>query len=106
MSRRRDRLQAEWEGCIAELPCVLCARLGTMQESRTSVHHTREGQGMAQRASPYLGIALCQFGCHQGDHGVHGDKERLRQAKCDELDLLADTIEGVFRRMLTGGAFE
>lgn len=79
-------------GRIAGLPCALCARLGQQQSGRTYAHHIREGQGMSQRANDFLAIPLC-YDCHQGPCGIHGDRSLLRVAKCEELDLLADTIE-------------
>lgn len=79
---------------IASLPCALCERLGMTQAGKTYVHHVRKGQGMAQRASNWLAIPLC-YDCHQGPSGIHGDRSLLRIAKCEELDLLADTIEKV-----------
>ena len=72
-------------GRVAELPCACC---GT---EPVQVHHIREGQGMAQRASNYLTIPLCPD-CHTGTYGVHGDKSRMRAQKASELDWLADTI--------------
>lgn len=81
-------------GRIAELPCSLCERLGMHQIGRTYVHHIREGQGKSQRASPFLAIPLC-YECHQGKEGIHGDRSLLRVAKCEELDLLADTISAI-----------
>ena len=74
---------------VAALPCALCG------DTPVSVHHIRSGQGMAQRASHWLTIPLCPS-CHQGPHGIHGDRAMLRIAKATELDLLADTI----RRLL------
>lgn len=47
---------------------------------------------MAQRASDWLAIPLCQD-CHRGPRGIHGDRSALRQIKCDEPALLADVIE-------------
>lgn len=79
---------------IVGMRCVLCERLGQRQQGRTYAHHIREGQGMSQRASDYLAIPLC-LECHQGPCGIHGDRSLLRVAKCEELDLLADTIEKV-----------
>lgn len=58
---------------LAELPCVLCEQIGQQQQGRIFLHHIREGQGMSQRASDWLAIPLCHS-CHQGDHGVHGDR--------------------------------
>ena len=76
---------------VASIPCVLCSHLGEKQGSRTYVHHVREGKGASQRASDYLAVALC-WGCHQGPHGVHGDRAFMKIAKLSELDLLAKTI--------------
>lgn len=82
-------------GRVKRLRCVLCVRLGLTQESITDVHHLREEQGGAQRASNWLVAALCHERCHQGRHGIHGDRSLLRQAKCTELDLLAWTLEAL-----------
>lgn len=79
---------------VASLPCQLCKALGQTQETRTEVHHMRTGQGMAQRASDFLAIALCSD-CHRGPLGLHGDRSLLRIAKLDEFDLLAMTVESV-----------
>ena len=73
-------------GLVAELPCACCGN------SPVQVHHIREGQGMAQRASNWLTVPLC-VGCHTGPYGVHGDKSRMRARKQSEMDWLADTIE-------------
>ena len=85
---------------IAAMPCILCETLGQPQESRTSVHHIRSGQGVSQRASDYLAIPLCKDGCHQGSMGIHGDRTLLRIANMDELGLLAMTYE----RLMEGAA--
>ena len=85
-------------GRVADLPCVLCERLGQEQWSRTTVHHVREGQGGGQRADHFLTVALCQD-CHQDSRlGMHGDRTLLQIAKCDELDLLADTYRALSSR--------
>ena len=73
-------------GRVAELPCALCGGMPV------EVHHIREGQGMAQRASHFLAIPLC-VPCHRGSKGIHGDRSMLRIYKTTELDLLAATIE-------------
>jgi len=79
-------------GRVKALPCILCRVLGQPQSGVTDAHHVREGQGMGQRAPNWLVIPLCHEGCHQGPHGIHGDRSRFRLAKLDELDLLAMTI--------------
>lgn len=72
---------------VARLPCTVCGR-----EGPSIVHHLREGQGMSQRASNFLTIALCPD-CHTGPRGIHGDRSELRLRKLSEFDLLAKTIE-------------
>lgn len=80
MSKAKNHL-----GRIAQLPCACCGAHGV------HVHHIREGQGMAQRASDFLTIPLCPD-CHQGPQGVHGDRSLMRVYKLSELDMLANTI--------------
>lgn len=71
---------------IATFPCAVC---GTQP---VQIHHPRAGQGMAQRASHFLGIPLCPE-CHQGQHGIHGDRAAWRLRKMDEWDALAKVVE-------------
>lgn len=78
---------------VAQIGCVLCAALGK-PGIPASVHHVREGQGLAQRAADWLSVALC-WDCHQGPNGLHGDRSLMRIAKQEELDLLARTIEAL-----------
>ena len=89
---------AEWKERVGALPCVLCTYCGVEQQGRTYIHHCRTGQGMSERASDYLGIALC-WEHHQGNSGVHklGPNGIYLRWKIDELDLLAMTIEAVWR---------
>ena len=76
---------------VADLGCILCDLMGH-PGTPAQVHHIREGQGMAQRAQHWLTVPLCEPH-HLGRHGVHGDKQALKAAKVDELDLLAMTLE-------------
>lgn len=87
------KLEKLYMDMIAEMPCALCG------DWPVHVHHIREGQGMAQRASNFLTIPLCPT-CHQGSGGVHGDRSLLFVMKKSELDLLADTIEMVADKCL------
>jgi hypothetical protein len=73
---------------VAQLPCCVCGAHGVQ------VHHIREGQGMAQRASDFLTIPVCPD-CHQGPNGIHGNRSLMRIQKVGELDLLARTIEAL-----------
>ncbi|MBP7229606.1 MAG: DUF968 domain-containing protein [Moraxellaceae bacterium] len=83
MTARAERAHM---GRVASLPCACCGQFGVQ------VHHIRDGQGMAQRASNFLVVPLREP-CHTGKYGVHGDKSRMRARKQTELDWLADTIE-------------
>jgi hypothetical protein len=94
--RTHTRDESAHLGRVKALRCVLCIRLQMTQESHTDAHHPRTGQGGAQRAPDWLAAALCHDRCHQGDRGMHGDQSLLRQAKCDELDLVADTLQALF----------
>lgn len=47
---------------------------------------------MAQRASDFLTVPLCPEH-HRGPAGIHGDRGAFKNARVDELDLLADTIQ-------------
>lgn len=82
-------------GKVAALGCVLCRRLG-YGETPAEVHHVREGQGGAQRASDFLTIPLCPEH-HRGASGLHGLGTRgfERRYGIDELGLLAETIEAL-----------
>jgi hypothetical protein len=77
-------------GNVAGLDCACCGNYGVQ------VHHIREGQGGAERASHYLTIPLCPD-CHTGPNGVHGEKTYMRIRKLDELDMLATTIAQLVR---------
>jgi hypothetical protein len=72
-------------GRVAALGCILCGQ-------PAEVHHLRDGQGMAQRASNWLVIPACPDH-HRGPRGIHGDRSALKQANVTEIDLLAMTIE-------------
>jgi len=80
-------------GRVAALGCVLCDHLG-LGATPAQVHHVREGQGMSQRASNFLTVALCPDH-HQGSSGLHGmgAKAFERAFGLSELDLLAMTID-------------
>jgi hypothetical protein len=99
------RIGQTWMGLVAQVPCVICTRQG-IAGSPSIVHHMKHGTGASDRARDVLTIALCP-GHHVGPEGVHTLKERgLRlRYNCSEIDLLADTIEGVvtvLSRRVTG----
>lgn len=84
-------------GRVAAAGCVLCHHLG-YGDTPAEVHHIREGQGAAQRASDWLTVPLCPSH-HRGQEGVHGlgTKGFYTRYKLTELDLLAMTIERLAR---------
>lgn len=84
-------------GRVAELGCVLCRHLG-FDGTPAEVHHIRDGQGAAQRASDFLTVPLCPEH-HRGGTGLHGlgTKAFERTYKLSELDLLAMTVEALGR---------
>lgn len=93
MSTKKEKAHM---GRIKSMQCICCTLLGQQQTSPTDVHHLREGQGGAQRASDFLTIPLCHDDCHQGRNGIHGERVYLRILKMTELDLLAATIERAY----------
>lgn len=82
-------------GKVAALGCLICRRLG-YEGTEAEVHHLREGQGGAQRASGFLTVPLCPEH-HRGASGLHGLGTRMfeRRYRVDELGLLAETIEAL-----------
>lgn len=76
---------------VAALGCIICG-------AAANVHHIREGQGMAQRASHFETIPLCYLH-HQGSDGIHTIGTKAWRAKYgSELELLARTNEAIKRR--------
>ena len=92
MSRASDHM-----GRVAALGCILCRHLGN-GATPAEVHHIRDGQGAAQRASDWLTVPLCPEH-HRGESGLHGLGRRgfERRYRLNELDLLAGTIEALYR---------
>lgn len=78
---------------VSSLGCYLCRHLG-YGDTPAQVHHLREGQGMAQRASNFLTIPLCDtHHANSSPDGIHGQRRAWKLAGVGELDGLADTIE-------------
>jgi hypothetical protein len=74
---------------VRELPCVLCEKLGTAQETPTNAHHAFD----TAARSDFLTVAICHYH-HQGAGGFHhlGEREFNRRYKTSEAELLALTI--------------
>lgn len=86
------RSESAYLARVARLGCCMCNLLGyDATDVQPEIHHVREGQGMAQRASNFLVIPACPDH-HRGRGGIHGDRSILRQLKCDEMDLLSWVI--------------
>ncbi len=80
---------------VAALGCYLCRHLGH-GETPAQVHHIREGQGMAQRASNWLTVPLCdRHHANSSVDGIHGQRRAWKLAGVDEMDALADTLKNL-----------
>jgi len=77
---------------VKELPCGVCEQAGP-----SDAHHVRAGQGMSQRAGNYCTVPLCKE-CHQGKHGIHGDRMAWKLRKLSEMDVLDATIAQMARK--------
>lgn len=87
------KAEREYMGHVAALGCYLCRHLG-YGPTPAQVHHLREGQGMAQRASNWLTVPLCdKHHANSSQDGIHGQRRAWKLARVDEMDALADTIE-------------
>lgn len=83
-------------GLVAGLGCYLCRHLG-YGDTPAQVHHLREGQGMAQRASNWLTVPLCdRHHSNASADGIHGQRRAWKLAQVDEIDALADTLERIY----------
>ena len=90
---------ADWKAHVADGGCILCLKL-IGAHVPANLHHPREGEGLGQRASDFLSIALCKEH-HQGNGGWHhlGKRGFYMRYLLDELDLLALTIEHALKRL-------
>lgn len=80
---------------VAALGCYLCRHLG-LGETPAQVHHVREGQGMAQRASNWLTVPLCdRHHANSSPDGIHGQRKAWKLAGVNEMDALADTLKNL-----------
>lgn len=95
--KRKTASARAYHGIVASLPCVLCEEIGQTQQTRTEVHHCREGAGMGQRGHDFDVVALCED-CHRGRQGIHGDRSLLRIANVSERGLRNITAEKAWRK--------
>jgi hypothetical protein len=101
MSSSKSTEEKLWLDYIHKIPCVLCTHLGLRQSSPTEAHHIKEGQGIAQRASHFLTLALCTDH-HTGSNGLHGlgTKGFYLRYKMDEIEVLGMTNATLFKKFL------
>lgn len=80
---------------VASLGCVVCRNLGygVTPLDMTAIHHIREGQGMAQRASHYEAFGLCGAHHQHGGYGIaiHAGQEEWEKRYGNESSLLFQT---------------
>lgn len=81
----------EWKRRVAELNCLIC-------QAPANLHHVREGQGMSQRAKDWMVVPLCKTH-HEVPDGIHNQRQFYLRFRMDEMDLLADTIAAVVRKL-------
>ena len=89
------KAEKRWMDRVAGLGCVVCRNLD-YGETPAVIHHIREGQGGAQRASNFLVVPLCPEH-HQGKDSIHNDRQMFQARHGSELDLLAQTISEAAR---------
>ena len=76
---------------VHELPCGLCG------EFPVEAHHILEGRTPGRKSPAALAIPLCND-CHTGSaNGIHGRRVLWDIYKKSELDILAETIEKLYK---------
>ena len=88
---------------VAELGCIVCLVQGN-QGTPAEIHHIRDGQGMAQRASNYDVVPLCPIHHRTGGYGevgFHQSPKRFVERYGSERELLEEV-----ERMLANPQFE
>lgn len=92
-----SKSKREWKKLLAEIGCIVCRNYHDAPNVPAEIHHVREGQGMAQRASDYLAIPLCPDHHRLGGYGValHAGQKAFERQYSSEMDLLAETIRCV-----------
>lgn len=75
----------------SESGCVVCG------EPFAHIHHMLEDRTPGRRSSDWLVMGLC-WECHEGRHGIHGDRDRWKLRNMSESKALAKTLEAVYGR--------
>lgn len=86
-------------GRVAELGCIVCRNIG-FGKTPAEIHHIRNGQGMAQRASHFETIPLCPMHHRLGGYGVafHAGAKVWQELYGYERDLLKEVMEMIWMR--------
>lgn len=86
-------------GRVAELGCIVCRNIG-FGKTPAEIHHIRNGQGMAQRASHFETIPLCPMHHRLGGYGVafHAGAKTWQELYGYERDLLKEVMEMIWMR--------
>lgn len=90
----------EYNKKATELGCIPCRNNGFF-DSPATLHHIREGQGMAQKADWWEQIPLCpihhQYGDgtakYAGQYAIHHSPAEFKEQSGEEVALLAQTHE-------------
>lgn len=99
-ARRPKRTRnPEYLAFIRSLPCLICARRGMVQESRTDAHH-HGPRGLGVKVPDERAVPLCHDAHHQyGPEAVHVLGKRF--AEYHGIDMEAE-IGGLQARYLIG----
>lgn len=86
-------------GRVAELGCIVCRNIG-FGKTPAEIHHIRNGQGMAQRASHFETIPLCPMHHRLGGYGVafHAGAKVWQELYGYERDLLKEVMVMIWMR--------
>ncbi len=76
---------------VAQIGCIACRKLG-YDDTQAEIHHIRDGQGMAQRASHKEVIPLCPYHHRLGRDAVHVSPATFQRKFGHERELLKETL--------------
>lgn len=87
VKRKKGRTaeEVEHQSKVAALGCIVCALLGELQETRTEIHHVRQGR---RRDDSHMDVLPLCFKHHRGRFSIHGDKSSIRATGKTDVELL------------------
>lgn len=89
--KSKTKAEREHMQMVAELGCVACRRIG-IPDTPAELHHVRDGQGLAQRASNFEVIPLCPQHHRLGPDAIHQSKHNFTARFGSERELLEETL--------------